>query len=62
MIRKDLRSGARVIATGCYAQLRPEELTEIKGLDLIVGNSGKQNIVNYLNKIKTLREKKCEHA
>ena len=62
MIRKALRSGARVIATGCYAQLRPEELTEIKGLDLIVGNSGKQNIVNYLNKIKALGEKKCEHA
>ena len=62
MVRRALKSGARVIATGCYAQLRPEELTEIKGLDLIVGNSGKQDIIDYLNNINTHGEDKCEHA
>ena len=62
MVRRALKSGACVIATGCYAQLRPEELTEIKGLDLIVGNSGKQDIVDHLNNINALGEEKGEHA
>jgi threonylcarbamoyladenosine tRNA methylthiotransferase MtaB len=62
MVRKALKSGARVIATGCYAQLRPEELTEIKGLDLIVGNSGKQKIIDHLHNINASEKEKCEHA
>ena len=62
MVRKALKCGAKVIATGCYAQLRPEELTEIKGLDLIVGNSGKQDIIDYLNNINARVEEKREHA
>ncbi|MBL7031906.1 MAG: tRNA (N(6)-L-threonylcarbamoyladenosine(37)-C(2))-methylthiotransferase MtaB, partial [Nitrospira sp.] len=62
MVRKALKSGAKVIATGCYAQIRPEELTEIKGLDLIVGNSGKQDIIDYLNNFNTQGGEKCEHA
>lgn len=50
-IRRAVKSGARVIATGCYAQLRPDELSAIKGLDLIVGNSGKANMLEYLKKL-----------
>lgn len=62
MVRRALKSGARVIATGCYAQLRPEELMDINGLDLIVGNSGKQDIIAYLNSINAPGEEKCKHA
>ena len=62
LIRKALKSGARVIATGCYAQLKPEELTEIKGLDLIVGNSGKQKIIEHLKNIDAPEKEKYEHA
>ena len=62
MVRRALKSGARVIATGCYAQIRSEELTDINGLDLIVGNSGKQNIIDYLNNINVPGEEKCERA
>ena len=62
MVRRALKSGAKVIATGCYAQLRPEELTEIKGLDLVGGNSGKQDIIDYLNKINPSDDEKPEHA
>ncbi len=51
MIRKALRSGARVIAAGCYAQLKPNELAEIEGLDLVIGNSGKNDILKYINEI-----------
>jgi len=51
IIRRALRSGARVIATGCYAQLRPGELSSIEGLDLILGNAGKQDILQHLSSI-----------
>ena len=51
LIRKSIRSGARVIATGCYAQLRPRELSEIEGLTTIIGNSGKEKIVSVLRAI-----------
>lgn len=48
LIRKAARSGARVIAAGCYAQLKAKEISDIEGLDLVVGNSGKDNIVGFL--------------
>jgi len=51
LIRKAVNSGARVIATGCYAQLRHDDLSKIRGLDLIIGNSAKSNILNHINKI-----------
>ena len=54
LIRKALKTGAKVIATGCYAQLRPEELSKIEGLDVIIGNSEKKNILDF---IKDLSEK-----
>ena len=39
------RSAAAIIiaVTGCYAQLRPEELAAIKGVDLVLGNRDKGN-------------------
>lgn len=49
MIRKAIKSGAKVIATGCYAQLKPDELSGIKGLDLVIGNSGKGDILNFIH-------------
>ncbi len=51
LIRKAVKSGARVIATGCYAQLRPDELSKIQGLDLIIGNSEKDRIQEYIKKL-----------
>jgi len=51
MIRRAVKSGARVIATGCYAQLRPEELLKIQGIDFIVGNSQKDKLHEYLYKL-----------
>lgn len=44
LIRKAARSGAKVIATGCYAQLRPDELLKIEGLSFIIGHSGKDTL------------------
>jgi threonylcarbamoyladenosine tRNA methylthiotransferase MtaB len=63
MIRRAVRSGAKVIATGCYAQLRPEELSGIEGIDLVLGNSEKGNIAEHLHRIMTSnvsgRERGC---
>lgn len=37
-----------VIVTGCYAQLQPETLQKIEGVDLILGSAAKMNIPDYL--------------
>ena len=39
---------AYLAITGCYSQMAYKELAEIKGIDLIVGNQEKLNIVNYI--------------
>ncbi len=40
--------GAQILVTGCYAQRAPEELSAIPGVSLVVGNSHKHQIANYL--------------
>ena len=42
--------GAFVIATGCYAQLKPEEVADIEGVDLVLGMAQKADIFQYLDK------------
>jgi threonylcarbamoyladenosine tRNA methylthiotransferase MtaB len=49
LIRRAVKSGARVIATGCYAQLRPDEIKKIKGVECIINNLHKYNIINVLS-------------
>ncbi len=44
-----LNSEAFIIAIGCYAQLKPEELAEVNGVDLILGSKEKFKILDYLN-------------
>lgn len=40
---------AFVAAIGCYAQLKPEDLAAVDGVDLVLGASEKFNIANYVN-------------
>ncbi|TVZ27728.1 threonylcarbamoyladenosine tRNA methylthiotransferase MtaB [Gillisia sp. Hel_I_86] len=40
---------AFVIAIGCYAQLKPEELADVHGVDLVLGATEKFKITDYLN-------------
>ncbi len=40
--------GARILVTGCYAQRAPEELSAIPGVNLVIGNSHKHQLVDYL--------------
>ena len=46
-----INPNAFVAAIGCYAQLKPEELLSVKGVDLVLGASEKFNIVEYLQNI-----------
>jgi len=39
---------AKIVVTGCYAQRAPQELAAIPGVDLVVGNSHKQSIAEYV--------------
>ena len=38
-----------VVAIGCYAQLKPKKISEIPGVDLVLGADKKFEILNYLN-------------
>ena len=38
-----------VIIVGCYAQLKPEEIAEITGVDLVLGAKEKFNILSYID-------------
>lgn len=40
---------AFVAAIGCYAQLKPQELADVNGVDLVLGATEKFKITNYLN-------------
>lgn len=40
-----------VVVIGCYAQLKPEEIAQIPGVDLVLGASEKFNIPQHLNEL-----------
>jgi threonylcarbamoyladenosine tRNA methylthiotransferase MtaB len=50
IVRGALRNApdAFVIVTGCYAQLKPDEIANIKGVDLVIGASEKFNVINFI--------------
>ena len=40
--------GAFIVVTGCYAQLKPQQLAEIEGVDLVLGADEKGRLLDYL--------------
>lgn len=40
-----------VVITGCYAQLKPKEIAEIPGVDLVLGASEKFNIASHIRQL-----------
>ena len=40
-----------VVITGCYAQLKPKEIAEIEGVDLVLGAAEKFNIATHLKEL-----------
>jgi len=51
LVRRALRKNpnAYVIITGCYAQLRPEDLAKIEGVDAVLGSNEKFSLFSILN-------------
>ena len=41
--------GAFVVVTGCYAQLQPERISAIDGVDLVLGANEKANLIQFLS-------------
>lgn len=50
-----------VVIVGCYAQLKPKEISEIEGVDLVLGAKEKFNIVQYISDL-TKKEEANVHA
>ena len=65
IIRKVKRNSpdAFVVVTGCFAQLKPKEITDIKGVDMVLGANEKFNLAKLLSDLNTTNETKvygCE--
>lgn len=43
-----LHPGAFIVVTGCYAQLEPERVSQIEGVDLVLGANEKSILVQFL--------------
>lgn len=43
--------GAFIVVTGCYAQLKPDEVASIEGVNLVLGAEQKTDILAYLDKM-----------
>jgi threonylcarbamoyladenosine tRNA methylthiotransferase MtaB len=44
-----VNSDAFIAAVGCYAQLKPQELADVNGVDLVLGATEKFKITDYIN-------------
>lgn len=58
IVRQALRANpnAFLAVIGCYAQLKPNEIASIEGVDIVLGANEKFNIVGYLEKLEKLPE------
>ncbi len=51
-----------VVILGCYAQLKPEEISEIEGVDLVLGAKEKFNILSYLDDLQKTESQGIIHS
>ena len=51
LIRKAHRSSpdGKIVVAGCYAQMEPEKIAGMQGVDLVLGNSEKYKVFDYLD-------------
>lgn len=48
---------AKVVVVGCYAQLKPKEISEIEGVDLVLGAKEKFNLVHHIEELSHATDK-----
>ena len=51
-----------VVILGCYAQLKPEEISQIEGVDLVLGAKEKFNILSYLEDLQKSENQGIVHS
>ncbi len=53
IVRRALKTApeAKVVVIGCYAQLKPKEIAEIPGVDLVLGAAEKFRILHYVEEL-----------
>ena len=52
MIRKAIKNypNAKILVTGCYSQMSSDFISTIEGVDIVIGNTKKSNIIELLTK------------
>ena len=53
---------AKIIVTGCYAQLKPDEIIKLPGVDLVLGINEKLDIDKYVEEIESGNESHIQHT
>lgn len=48
-----INSDALIAIVGCYAQLKPEEIGKIPGVDIVLGANEKFNVLDYIDTLET---------
>lgn len=63
VVRRALRNNpaAFIVVTGCYAQLRPEEIAKMEGVDAVLGSNEKFSLFSYLENFEK-KELSCIHV
>lgn len=56
------RPDAFVVVTGCYAQLKPQEIADIEGVDLVLGAGEKFRILDYVDDLSKAQGKGMVYA
>ncbi len=51
-----------VVIVGCYAQLKPEEIAKIEGVDLVLGAKEKFNILSFIDDLKKSENQGLVHS
>ena len=64
VVRQALKSNANafVVVIGCYAQLKPKEISEIEGVNLVLGAAEKFRILDYINDLSKVGDKTLVQA
>jgi len=54
---KKLNKNSIVAAVGCYSQIAPDEVENIEGVDIVIGTTDKEKIVDLCEEVKQKRRK-----
>jgi threonylcarbamoyladenosine tRNA methylthiotransferase MtaB len=56
----NLNANAIIAVIGCFAQLRPEQIEQVEGVDIILGNANKHKLFEYIEQQNDIKAIDCE--